>query len=121
MKACCLIYSMAVKVLAKGTAPMVVASPPPCVMWYGKDGQPLMTREADGKAAPFVTAFPFGVSPDRWTTTVKDGMVPAVAVSAAIRLSSDQPNILTGQWLKVESVAYYERNDGQNWDFGDIT
>ena len=112
--------AFAVKVRAKGTVSMAVASPPPCVVWHGRDGQPLTTRDAEGKNVPLVSAFPFGVSPERWTTTVKAGVVPDDAVSAVLQLSSDQPNILEGQSLTVEDVAYYERRDGSGWDFGDL-
>ena len=113
-------FAVRVRASCVDSVPMAVASPPPAVMWYGADGKPLITRDAEGKDVPFVSPVPFAVEDGRWKTTVGKGVVPDGARSAALRLSCDQPNMMAGQSVTIASVAYYERLDGFGWDFGDL-
>ena len=103
-----------------GAVPTVVASPPPALMWHGADGKPLMTRDAEGKDGPFVSPVPFVAVDGRWTVTVRKGVVPDDARFAVLRLSVDQPNLFVGQSVTVANAAYYEREKGFGWDFGDL-
>ena len=110
----------AVHVKARGTVRMQVPTPPPCVRWLGADGNPLTTVDAEGKTVPLAYDFCFETGSDRWQETLVRGVVPAEAKRAKLMLRCDQPNIVSGKWLEVAGVSYYERKEGFGWDFGDL-
>ena len=110
----------AVRVKARGTVRMQVPTPPPCVRWLDAGGKPLTTVDAEGRTVPLAYDFRFETGSDRWQETLVRSVVPTEAKRAKLLLRCDQPNIISGKWLEVAGISYYERKDGCGWDFGDL-
>ena len=78
-----------------------------CVQWLAADG-----REAGAQ--------PFGLNckEGAWQDTLVDGTVPDGAVSAAIRIGADTPNIESGLPLDIRHVVFTAQTHGEHVPVG---
>ena len=100
--------TFAIRTRACGLTDMTESYGGTFIRWYGADGKPLATVDAQGKTVEMRTGFGFRCSPDNWIETVEYGTVPSEAAEAEVKLGGDNPDISNSGSVMLAFVRYYE-------------
>jgi len=93
------------------------------ILWFGRDGKPIMTVDQLGRDVQLssVVRFPGAVrgGADE-STAFSRGQVPKNAFEGAFTFKVDNPNLKPGDKVEFREFAYYEHARGERWPLDDI-